>query len=117
MKLLLSVLLLAALLPAHADSIEQHWSKVCKKMQQCTLAQIEKMPDGLPEGMREQVKASLNSACDHAKEDVTAGIDKANSEQKQAVIACMKSLQQASCEQLIDGEGSTAACEKLEQYQ
>lgn len=115
MKLILGFLMLVAFATAQAQSLEEHWDKVCEKMQQCTLEQMQQLPDNLPDAVKQQMQAGLNAACDNAKKEFKVDMDKASQSQKQAFVACAKSWQRLSCDQIMQSNKNTKECQALEE--
>lgn len=114
MKVVVSFLMLLAFATTQAQTMEEHWDKVCKKMQQCTLQQMEQLPDNLPDAVKAQMKAGLNAACDNAKQEFQGDMSKATAEQKKAFVACAKSWQRLSCDEIMQSNKNTPECQALE---
>ena len=114
MKSLVGFLLLLVVTQVQAESFDDQWDKVCTKIQQCTMEQIKQLPDSFPESVRKQMQAGLDQACDKAKEEFQGDLNNASAAETKAVIACAKSLQGLSCDQLMQSNNATKECQALE---
>ncbi len=93
---------------ATAETLPEAADRVCEKIKQCTLSQIDQA-DMTPE-MREMMMPMVNSLCDAMRE----GINEVPTghELYPPALACMQSMAELSCADFQDAEKSqTAACQ------
>lgn len=114
MKRLLSVALLASVLPlsASADDIVKAAADLCETYKGCAIKQMG-ATDMTPE-MRQMMEPMLQNMCS----GITASIGEVPTGHKlhKPAVACLRSLDKLGCEAMSSGSGAkTPECEKYEE--
>ncbi len=105
-------LLSALLLPGHAgaDEIAQAALDLCEKVKACAMAEIAE--EDLTDETRQMMQPMLDNMCANMQKNVQAvptghGL-------YQPAVACMRSMQALSCEEMQSSQANTPACQEYE---
>ena len=107
---LLAALTLTASVAAGADDIADAALGLCEKVKSCAMAQIAE-EDLTPE-TRQMMQPMLDNMCANMKSRVEA-VPSGHSLYKSAV-ACMRSMEALTCEQMQSDQANTPACQAYE---
>jgi len=107
---LLAMFSLTVAVAAGADDIADAALGLCEKVKSCAMAQIAK-EDLTPE-VRQMMQPMLDNMCANMKSRVEAV--PSGHPMYQSAVACMRSMEALSCEQMQSEQANTAACQAYE---
>lgn len=109
---LMALVLAAAVTPsfAQADELITLSNTLCEKVKSCALAEMK--TEKLDDATRAMIKPMLDNMCVSMGEYTAAVAE--NDELRGSAVACLKSLQSVTCDDLKRGEqGTTSACKEF----
>ncbi len=96
---------------SHADNVADSTARVCQKVKQCGVAQLEQQ--GLQSEMIDMMKSMFDGMCDSMVAPYVRQANDAGLEKK--ALACLETIEALSCKQLMNGAGNeTKECKELE---
>lgn len=105
------ILSLVATLPAHSDDLATAAMQLCEKVKSCALAQVAE-EDLTPE-IRQMMQPMLDNMCADMRSSM--GEVPAGHPLYQPALACMRSMENLTCEMMQDSERmETAECKAYE---
>ncbi len=90
-------------------SLSDEINSYCGKVKTCTVEQFQSQ--GIPEDIRAQMLSSVESSC---KQDSVSSFNAMSGEVEQSARACLVSMAEASCEDIVNGTFASNACAVFE---
>lgn len=111
-KILVFILLACIGATTLADELSIELGNMCQKLKTCSLEKVEASQQLSPE-MKKQMEAMFDKTCAGMEQNYKSGISAFPQHYKSA-LACVKSMANASCEQVMDRKQKSKECKEYE---